>query len=995
MPLDYKDILDAVTPDGGSDALAAIGGIAGALGAGGPQAMSAFANKLADANQLSVGRAWDAYQRGQQEAFQQRRDDAAEAHDFARQKQQHEFRLEELKQEHALREGLVTSDTKARLLAAYNSDGGATGETRKALVGMVPAALQAEARKLRGPDLVDFVHTHVGSAALGLVDTGAVVGRQAKIRHDASAAGLDPSLSDEAAAAGLQKLVRGEQVLGELQGRADRFAMQSGAANKQDPTERPSALEDLRPTLTTLQGDIDAFRLRYSDEIGEGSEFGGQLRAGAGTLSQVIGSESTLFRERFQRAEQGAARDHDWQADPRTFSGFERDEEGNLTRFVESGEWNDMRHQLSTNAGVVRLDGVLGVLAAMRDDPDMLAEVGLGGETLAAANDHLAQTEEGASYSALQRIESMRNLRGNGDDAAFEDEAHKFQRLAQVDPEELKLKRKRVISRREASAAADAAFQGLVLPGRQFEDFGWSDEQREEVARLSLRQGADGPEFSPEQFYKQKIVVSSVADSLLSRHFTGPGQELDLKDIRGIALTQLTNQKKRWPGPDGEAFAGSVETALAEQIATLNPETFRMESAEAEEFFEYPRLPLLSEDDPFAARVEETRGRAILAGATQQIGTSALVELGGDTGSIHLKNILDVYSDVPEAQKGVVPGRSNMWDLITPIYRLPPKRVAQLSPMHQAVYRLLHSAPETGVTGFLTNRPSTRIMSQLTSAEGFSVANLVPEPQGDPNDISPNVDTIAESRRRIDAARVSVGSDARHIGRVMDVTPGSGVDLAVIDNAAIEAKVARLDYDTAVLKAMDATRGSTALRNNIFKPLTLPFLSDPDSRETFSPVSGPKQLGERIDTLAPLLLKQDEFGSSMSGFVIDTAEIKKQPTMAGALTALQKILQDIAAPIQAHGQAPIQSTLDQRALQSKLTLQEASAYIEDIFILSRTPGLAEWRSGQGHPEIAAMLGTEFDTLPVSTPDDLVLKAAVLMGAITDTEALRARNAGRN
>ena len=58
-----------------------VGGIAGALGAGGPQAMTAFANKIADSQQMELSRRWQGFQKGQDQQFQMLRDEASRAHD--------------------------------------------------------------------------------------------------------------------------------------------------------------------------------------------------------------------------------------------------------------------------------------------------------------------------------------------------------------------------------------------------------------------------------------------------------------------------------------------------------------------------------------------------------------------------------------------------------------------------------------------------------------------------------------------------------------------------------------------------------------------------------------------------------------------------------------------------------------------------------------------------------------------------------------------------
>lgn len=74
---------DFVPGEGVSSGIASMGGIAGALGAGGPQAMTAFANKLADTQNMEISRKWEAFQQQQEQAYQLRRDASARRHDAA------------------------------------------------------------------------------------------------------------------------------------------------------------------------------------------------------------------------------------------------------------------------------------------------------------------------------------------------------------------------------------------------------------------------------------------------------------------------------------------------------------------------------------------------------------------------------------------------------------------------------------------------------------------------------------------------------------------------------------------------------------------------------------------------------------------------------------------------------------------------------------------------------------------------------------------------
>ena len=75
--------------EGMGGALGDIGGIAGALGAGGPQAMTNFVNKIADKQNMEISRKWDSFQKGQDRSFQMLRDSSQRRHEMGMLQEKH------------------------------------------------------------------------------------------------------------------------------------------------------------------------------------------------------------------------------------------------------------------------------------------------------------------------------------------------------------------------------------------------------------------------------------------------------------------------------------------------------------------------------------------------------------------------------------------------------------------------------------------------------------------------------------------------------------------------------------------------------------------------------------------------------------------------------------------------------------------------------------------------------------------------------------------
>ena len=109
----WEGYFEAALSPGASFAggLAAMGGIAGALGAGGPQAMASFANKLADSRNMEVSQAWAQFQKEEERRFQAQQADEARAHDKAMQAQGHTNAM-------ALQQGKFDATQKLELLEA-------------------------------------------------------------------------------------------------------------------------------------------------------------------------------------------------------------------------------------------------------------------------------------------------------------------------------------------------------------------------------------------------------------------------------------------------------------------------------------------------------------------------------------------------------------------------------------------------------------------------------------------------------------------------------------------------------------------------------------------------------------------------------------------------------------------------------------------------------------------------------------------------------------
>jgi len=95
--------------------LSYIGGIAGALGAGGPQAMTNFVNKIAENQQLELAQRWEGFQSGMARNNQLWRDKQAREHDFEMQERQqtHEMAIK----------GQADSQSLSAMVMALNQQG--------------------------------------------------------------------------------------------------------------------------------------------------------------------------------------------------------------------------------------------------------------------------------------------------------------------------------------------------------------------------------------------------------------------------------------------------------------------------------------------------------------------------------------------------------------------------------------------------------------------------------------------------------------------------------------------------------------------------------------------------------------------------------------------------------------------------------------------------------------------------------------------------------
>jgi len=140
--------------EGFGSALGDIGGIAGALGAGGPQAMTNFVNKIAEKQNMEIARKWDGFQKGQERTFTMIRDSAQRRHEMAM-----------LHEKHSLEKGKANQEAIYKTNAALQND--PTGRLRGQLVGGLPPELQQEAGTLTDWGLSGLVVRSGGG--LGLI----------------------------------------------------------------------------------------------------------------------------------------------------------------------------------------------------------------------------------------------------------------------------------------------------------------------------------------------------------------------------------------------------------------------------------------------------------------------------------------------------------------------------------------------------------------------------------------------------------------------------------------------------------------------------------------------------------------------------------------------------------------------------------------------------------------------------------------------------------
>ena len=110
-----------------TSAMANIGGIAGALGAGGPQAMTNFVNKITERQNLELSQSWAAYQKQQERDHQNERDALNRAHDIALLEKKWEL------------EGGKELKTAGNTVAGWLSND-ATGFARQKAIGLLTSA---------------------------------------------------------------------------------------------------------------------------------------------------------------------------------------------------------------------------------------------------------------------------------------------------------------------------------------------------------------------------------------------------------------------------------------------------------------------------------------------------------------------------------------------------------------------------------------------------------------------------------------------------------------------------------------------------------------------------------------------------------------------------------------------------------------------------------------------------------------------------------------
>ena len=179
---DYVPDISGPTAQGLFGALANFGGIAGALATGGPQAMTAFVNRIAESQQLELSREWEAFQKNEDKAFTLHRD---------RLQREHEERITE-KKEAAIEKRLTGKGVNALLgklnaggenratLAAIAANTAGVPELGKPLADALESGDQAEAYRL---GLI--IHTNIGGdvASVEQVNQATVIAKSAVESH--------------------------------------------------------------------------------------------------------------------------------------------------------------------------------------------------------------------------------------------------------------------------------------------------------------------------------------------------------------------------------------------------------------------------------------------------------------------------------------------------------------------------------------------------------------------------------------------------------------------------------------------------------------------------------------------------------------------------------------------------------------------------------------------------------------------------------------------
>ena len=284
---DWEGYFAAALSPGASFAggLAAIGGIAGALGAGGPQAMTAFANKLADTRNMEVSQAWAQFQKEEERRFQAAQADADRAHDKAMQAQGHTNAMALQRSKFSAVDHQESLTANAELIASMNATGGPRGETAR----LAMASLDEETRNSLGEnpsvsDIATKVMGYGGTAVanrinqVGGMQVGA--GIQNAVTESLNVWKGDPEATSEEHVAFVQRGHAAKERMGRLKSELATAVGIAGTAHNKaigDPT-RLIKLQEAQADVRRIQTQMaEMLTGEYSDHLVGDGEVGGTL----------------------------------------------------------------------------------------------------------------------------------------------------------------------------------------------------------------------------------------------------------------------------------------------------------------------------------------------------------------------------------------------------------------------------------------------------------------------------------------------------------------------------------------------------------------------------------------------------------------------------------------------------------------------------------------------------------------------------------------------